>query len=572
MKIFRIKGLFLEFEGSTVEVEPELIVGKIVEKGSTLVRVNRYARRGLGFVWYYTVLGEAEEHYTAKLSSKTRVVVRTFKQGWPLIRIGEAIHQRDGEGTFHRPDALVPVDALTSYVGWLADCSASERFFIRSLATSGVSPTFTEVEDFLRIKETLGARECPICGRLHAGAGEMCMSCAEDFTMYMVRTTSGAFVPKAFCVKLPDGSTRACWEAEGLDVICPQCGKRYKLTSGGVNMCASCADAVKVCMLCGAKIDTRRPFISVEGVGYAHTECAAKPVMDQYHSNRSHNDPVFMGTPAVASFPLYMGIELEGARKETGREQCPALASAIVKKNLKDLNVETTRDGSLPGGGIEIISQPMTIEKWRETMPIWKDTLALLPKHTYIYGHDARCAGLHVHVSKKAFESYTPICSDPEFRVKVVFGRLIVLFARFQEQFLYISRRSPSRKSDYARTLVCSSDLSTISDERFQVEFARLRERTLESSGHYTELNIQPARTLEFRLFRSTFNTETLMATLEFVNGLCWFVANNSMDACRTVSFDDLIASIGSPVLTSYVGRVMHGRSHAQDDRFEGEA
>ena len=574
MKSFRVKDMILDFNVELTTLSPES-AGIIIIFEDIPIILTRYVLRGSNYVWYYRYLHEAQEHYTSRLATDTRVYKLTFVRGRPLARVGSysgPVHRAvlRNFGHLNRPDPLIDRAFVLENRSLLAD--ATERAFVASLVEFDYEGPLVNNDAFLQVKATLNAKECRICGRLHVMEGEFCNVCADLVTEYMDRVTDGTLVPKAFIARLADGSTIPLWNAVGKQLRCQDCGKTYTYTRGGQLLCPECAAKVRNCCLCGQRIRFLSENISVEGVGHFHVACAKKPLEKGYHSNTSHSSPTFFGEPAREDFPLFMGIELEGAGKHTNvGAQKPSMAEKIVKTKLGDLMVEATRDGSLPGGGIEIISQPMTIEKWRETMPRWKEALALLPKYASIYGHDARCAGLHVHVSKEAFQRYTPIADDPEYRNKVVFGRLVVMFARFQDEFLFISRRNKDRKAEYAKTLVSHDDLAAMPEDRFRVEFARLRERALSSSGHYTELNISPKHTLEFRLFRSTFNAETLMATLEFVHGLCWFVSNNGMERCRTISFDDLIAAIDSPVLTAYVARVVARRSRTQDDGFEGE-
>ncbi|HSW65315.1 MAG TPA: hypothetical protein VLH56_18710 [Dissulfurispiraceae bacterium] len=576
MKAFSILGMRLLFEAVAKDLD-ENMVGHIIEFDDKLVKLLRVGNRAGSLVWFYVQLGESVEHYSARIMMGQHVVERIFVRGEPTTehpaypgnRLGRICEKPLTGSTFERADALIPRDEALRYRNlWGSDSDAS--VFVHDLIEYNIETPIISIDKFEAVRLALGAKVCRNCGRLHMEAGEFCSICTERIERFAMRI-DGKIVPKVLAVKRPDGSFLPIWEAHNESIVCSVCGKTFTFREGGTTTCAECTSKVKMCAICGSRI-SMGDGVHVEGVGDYHKSCAKKPVVAGYHTNSSHSSPTFFGTPTVETFPLFMGIELEGAGKESRLSaQMPAMAEHIIRTRLADLNVEATRDGSLPGGGIEIISQPMTIEMWRDTMPRWKDALSLLPKHAGIYGHDARCAGLHVHVSKKAFQMYEPLADDIEYRDKVAFGRLIVLFARFADEFLFISRRNPSRKNEYARAIVSHSDLASISEERFRVEFARLRERAMGNSGHYTEINISPRNTMEFRLFRSTFNTETLLATLEFVHGLCWFVSNNDMTRCRTITFDDLIATINKPILTAYVARVMARRSRTQDDGFEGE-
>ena len=53
--------------------------------------------------------------------------------------------------------------------------------------------------------------------------------------------------------------------------------------------------------------------------------------------------------------------------------------------------------------------------------------------------------------------------------------------------------------------------------------------------------NLQNSATIEFRMYRGTLKLNTLLATLQFTDGLCRFAKEHSIDDVYDVSWDEFI-------------------------------
>lgn len=404
----------------------------------------------------------------------------------------------------------------------------------------------------------VGFKVCPDCGAFHLEADDTCKGCKELLATLPICSVCGKVPSKPYYVHLDDG-TRAvvCGDHAVGCIECPLCGRLYDRATHGPLVCPTCEASQKTCAQCGVvEVPTSRERHGV----YLCAACRSRLELPGYHSNISHNQPKFLSTYQTEFPEFFMGVELETA---PARSNEIGFALPITKKLLSHLTIEATKDGSLPTGGIEFISQAMTIERWRKELPAIAQWFNALKSIGY-RGHDASGCGLHVHVSRKAF--------DPdESSIRRILGRLTLLFARFESELLYLTRRNPNQKDSYARTHLRNSEIrSRINESDFDRWFFEKRSN-LGYNDHYKELNLT-SQTIEFRGFRSTLNSESFMAALEFIYGVCRYVRDHSFETCRTVAFADLIAWIDKPVLTAYVQRILPLQSLAEREGVEGEA
>lgn len=341
----------------------------------------------------------------------------------------------------------------------------------------------------------------------------------------------------------------------GIELTCTTCGKRFTTKEARVavessmQICPECYEKTPRCCKCG-----KPAAVTVSGIGMCEGHARNRDVRD-YHSNTSRHEPKLIGK-VNPDFPLYLGVELEVDRLPGSSKAVYAgLAKAIAERDLGYEKIEFTRDGSLSDVGMEMISQPKTIGAWHASRGFYQKVFESFVECNY-RGHDSQVGGFHVHVSRAAFK--------PE--EGKMFTRLNVLIYRFFDNVLILSRRTKMRLSQYARY---DSELVNVSPFTADHLSKLQRFRALSTGDSHAMLAVDgDVPTFEFRVFRSTLNIETFMATLDFVYGLCKFVKEHDFDTCNTVSWDELLAFIGSDDLNVYWERI----AKVAKKRTDGEA
>jgi len=156
------------------------------------------------------------------------------------------------------------------------------------------------------------------------------------------------------------------------------------------------------------------------------------------------------------------------------------------------------RDGSLEYGGIEIITQPHTIEEYFKMD--WSNILKTCKEHGY-KSHDAGCCGLHFHFSREMFGA-------TEYKQSLALAKILMMFEKNREDIQKISRR---KSMCWCAFNNLPTDNTKANRQRFM---ARARERY---NDHGTIVNTGNRATIEFRMFRGTLNEKSFWASADFL-------------------------------------------------------
>ena len=172
------------------------------------------------------------------------------------------------------------------------------------------------------------------------------------------------------------------------------------------------------------------------------------------------------------------------------------------------------RDGSI-GAGFEMISQPMSLEYVKAHKDDFEKMFNDLQNNGQ-RGHDASDCGLHVHINRGAFKDDKAI------------QRFKAMVHGMRAQMEKFARRTSSEYYHY-----CNVSRNFSYDEISRID----------DYGHHTAVNAtgntsNEKNTVEIRIFKSTLNVVTYIATLEFVNNLV-AIANDSSKI--VVKFGDLL-------------------------------
>jgi hypothetical protein len=207
----------------------------------------------------------------------------------------------------------------------------------------------------------------------------------------------------------------------------------------------------------------------------------------------------------------YMSTAVEDVRSQLGEEYC------ICKS-----------DGSLPDGGLEIVTAPRGLDEHVERFSKWTIN------SDYSAWKTGRC-GMHVHIDSRAFTSLT-------------LGKFIMLInTEANAEFIRkIAGRHPlmdSQARSYCRTEM-QSELTNPSkalkgkntDRYTMVNIANLKRAEAKRLG-VPSYDSGRYNTIELRIYRASLKKERLLAQLEFTHAAVMFCRVASMRDLNGVSF-----------------------------------
>jgi hypothetical protein len=301
----------------------------------------------------------------------------------------------------------------------------------------------------------------------------------------------------------------------------------------GNEICLQCAESYCSCEDCSAVIhnDNSR-YVESRGV------CVCESCYDESGDDEDSDDeeeeqsessrklihdydykpsPQFFAGSGERTNPLnpYFGIELE---TEGGETDEAIRSSGLVDDSL----FYVKHDGSLKDG-FEIVSHPATFRHWMEHDLSFTDKLRKAGYRSY----DTDTCGMHVHVSKSALTQAQ--------RAK------LLLWAKVNRAFvLYVSRRESATKlNDWA-----SVDLRSTGGliRKACGDYVDRDER-------YTAVNLLPAKTIEFRIFRGTLNIASIRRNIALVACIVAFIRNAPLSAMSHYDLRQWIVRDGKHVI-----------------------
>lgn len=275
--------------------------------------------------------------------------------------------------------------------------------------------------------------------------------------------------------------------------LCNGCGERIATDEAicceldGEYYCESCyCDNFVSCDICGSVIDRNDSHYD-DGDSYCD-ECW-----------RDSPESVILDYDYSPRFPNYgeerrfgVEIEVEGSR---------SCASSL--RDLFEDSIYMKHDGSLDNG-FEIVTMPFL---FCDILDI-ASRAAAEANNLGLRGDNDTC-GIHVHVSKEGIRD-----------IEGTTGKLLLLFSIHSDNIEKFARRNCER---WAK-------ISKKSSDQLQSDLKEsLRD---EKNTRYRAINLQPSKTIEFRIFKGTTNKDTVRAILQFVNSV--------IDYCEEASWSDV--------------------------------
>ena len=240
-----------------------------------------------------------------------------------------------------------------------------------------------------------------------------------------------------------------------------------------------------------------------------------------------------------------IGYELEterGNSSVTRSEYCKRIEREI-NSNERLVHFET--DSSLDNG-VEIISEPMTLEYWNAQKDNKIKALINLCHSMNYRSHNGGNCGLHVHFNKKFFGE-----TSDEQQQKI--NTLLLFFETYRDEITKLSRRE---RFSYCQFLSKkTSDLVDLKDEKQKQNIAtsiNYIERAKQYTGHGDAINVNAStgKTFEVRIMRGTLKHETFTACIEFIVNLIQCIANEPRE---NISFTKVVNYKPTTYLKQYI-------------------
>lgn len=196
--------------------------------------------------------------------------------------------------------------------------------------------------------------------------------------------------------------------------------------------------------------------------------------------------------PKELPSPLYMGMELELDLQVSGAARIAASKEAKRVKEQHARFLYLKSDGTV-SDGMELVTHPFTWNWARNNFPFHEvERLA----EVGFLGESGRNNGMHVHVSKSAFE-------------KPHLWRFLRFQANSRRELVALARRDSHNWANWDSAIEQVEDLARYLNrgQRF-------------SNSHHTALNLGNNDTVELRYFKATTDPFILKATLQLINGM----------------------------------------------------
>ncbi len=277
-------------------------------------------------------------------------------------------------------------------------------------------------------------------------------------------------------------------------------------------VCPECIHDVLRCCDCGR-------YVPEGEVRYAYDDvyCAdCVPVEPIHVYTYTPEQLIFRAVDGEPPTDAYYGVELEAE----GDDNDAAAAEVAGDESF----LYCKYDGSVEG--FETVSHPMTLRFHTETQ-LWDDVCRTLKNHGY-RSHDAEgSCGLHVHISRKAFNADNAAVEN-----------MVLFCERHFREVLKFSRRTRDHLAQWAARYFTDYEMDdlTASNALDKVGYK------LDCANRYRMVNVQNCATVELRMFRGTLNPSTIKASIQFCAALLDISNTRSTAEILELSFQTLMA------------------------------
>jgi hypothetical protein len=345
---------------------------------------------------------------------------------------------------------------------------------------------------------------------------------------------------------------------------CNCCGKYHTVQqyTNGSQYCNTCAEKYTKCPICGQYVlkselidfkAIKTPLTSSEKMRYAKGSCKSciDSLTNEYKRARYYHDipsdaPLFYNasrknTPLASesdSGTRYFGIEFEYAihsddLRDTfcnddydDTSDCLNNAVEHVLSELArqgyDRHVYSESDSSIKPYGYEFITNPMSLD-YLMTTDVIKRVVNTTANAAF---YDDDSCGMHIHVNRGSLNKYS-----------VAKMNMILTSLEYQNEHIITKISGRYNGCDEWSSIVNFSEVYYCdnTEERYACIYDRMR-----SNGRYVALNSQNKNTVEFRFFGSTMDISLIKYRLYFVNALCSYANNHTLEQCMNCGVVDI--------------------------------
>lgn len=250
---------------------------------------------------------------------------------------------------------------------------------------------------------------------------------------------------------------------------------------------------------------------------YNHRE---RSVVRSYHNN----PPLRKQTVGGESTNLFIGCEIETCKGDYEERK------EITKRYGNDEKfIYQMRDGSLDNYGIECITQPFSLEFWKQfDFEGWFKALVQAGARA----HDTSCCGLHVHLSKEWFGNTTE-------EQELCAGVVTQIMGEFKRELQKFARRTDTSWCHYPDEYDFSYNRKLSNEEKKDIK--KHNKCGKYGDSRYDCLNTQNCCTYEFRIFKGTLNPVTYRASVYLCIRLIDYAKKKIADNNTEYSWEEFI-------------------------------
>ena len=395
-------------------------------------------------------------------------------------------------------------------------------------------------------------RVCEDCGEVMSESDAVryegsyyCEDCAIDSEDLTQCEECGEWVAECDLVEVRDyrhvgycsdyTSVYVCEDcANSIAVKCDECGCWYmgvgdednqvevRTADGGSewrNLCGGCLeDNYTVCDVCNEYVHVDNAVYTDYGT-YC-PDCVSHVDLQDYDHTYKHME-LRTGDENDGIASLLLGVELE-TESDDNEATAVAVRDAVEAVTGRRDAVSCKSDGSLAGGGCEIVTQPFS-PSYHLTTDFWRDVVSAA-RENGATSHDNGHCGLHVHISRDYLADYGAVC------------RLSYLLGAHADKWRAFSRR---KCFTYCRLDAASTLLNNPQDMTPYQRIATYHSVS-DHMGHYAAINEENEATVEVRIMRGTLKLSTIYAALEAVTALAIIAHDYSDEAVDAMGWDEL--------------------------------
>ena len=191
-------------------------------------------------------------------------------------------------------------------------------------------------------------------------------------------------------------------------------------------------------------------------------------------------------------------------------------------------------DGSVDGG-FEIVSHPGTLAFHHKNGARFRKAMRILTGLKF-ENENWQC-GLHVHVNREFLRNKG-----------AAIAKLVCLSDRFYDELMTFARR-PAGSQHWCRRNGDEYHCSTREDYVYRYRYS------CNPGERYLAINLQNRHTVEFRIFHSTMDWQTFIASLQLVDTMVRYACTHKWTEIMSCSFADMTAS-NHKELNEYLARL----------------